>query len=146
VGSSRYGSPYAEPDGADRRSAAVVVSKLGPARGLAREVGSGHVGRTRCTARRSGADMGLADGTPGGSRHACSSADLGLAGVSRCRPATARTRAGLGRTSGRSSVATATSRCTGSCVGWISRARTLRAAAAAARAGARPCVARTSTA
>jgi hypothetical protein len=78
--------------------------------------------------------MGLADGTPGGgSRHACSSADLGLVGVSRCRPATARTRAELGRTSACSSVATATSRCTGSCVGWISRARTRSVARATSR-------------
>jgi hypothetical protein len=84
--------------------------------------------------------MGLVDGTPGGSRHACSSAYLGLAGSSGRGLATARTRAELGRTSACSSVATATCRCTGSCLGWVSRARTLGGAArtrSAARATSR---------
>jgi hypothetical protein len=90
MGSSGDGGPHAEPDSADRGCAA-VLSKLGPACGLAREARPGHVGRARRTARWSGADMGLAHGTPGGSRHACIRADLGLATCER-RPATTCTR------------------------------------------------------
>ena len=116
MGTSRACSPHAEPDGADCRGAAIVISKLGPAGGIARKARPGHLGRSRRTSRRSGADVGLAHGPPGGSRHACPSADLGIAARIRAA-AGGSTRAELGRTAAGPSVATARSCSAGACVG-----------------------------
>jgi hypothetical protein len=102
------------------------------------------VGRSRRTARRPRADVGLARGAAGGSRRGCPSAHLGLAGAFLRSPAAARTWAGLGRAGARGSAAApASSRSAGAGVGWVSRsgaivgraalcsARTLRPAARA---------------
>lgn len=73
------------------------------------------MGRSRRTSRRSGADVGLAHGPPGGSRHARPSADLGIAARIRAA-AGGSTRAELGRTAAGSTVATARSCSAGACV------------------------------
>jgi hypothetical protein len=88
------------------------------------------VGRARRTARGSRADVGLARGSPGGSWHACSRANLGITAWG-CGSATGGNRPELGRTGACSSVAAAPSGRTRARMGWFSRARTVRSAAPA---------------
>jgi hypothetical protein len=96
------------------------------------------VGRARRTSRRSGADVGLAHGPAGGSRHARPSAYLGIAARIRAA-AGGSTWAELGRAAADPSVATARSWSAGACVGRAAAGRrpaTFRATAFRATASA----------
>jgi len=91
------------------------------------------MGRSWCTAGGPRADVGLAPGAPGGSRHACPGADLGITASSGFRP-TAGTRPELGSAGARCTAASATSASPCARVGWSSRAPTVRVPARPAAA------------